>query len=204
MLERIQLEFQSRITPLLMRVRRAYEDLSEREQRLAMITGVVALLMAIVLPMYSVGASVAEISEESRELSAAIAEIEAARADLLKKKAEAELLSKRYEVKAPPLGTFIEQEARKQNLSLNQVVDQPRQTIGEYTRRGVRVDLRQVEIYPILKLLEALVNSPHAVAITRLQLDRPANSETFTVQIGLTAYDRDDETEDSPSSRGGR
>lgn len=204
MLERIQLEFQSRITPLLMRVRRAYEDLSEREQRLAMITGVVALLMAIVLPMYSVGASVAEISEESRELSAAIAEIEAARADLLKKKAEAELLSKRYEVNAPPLGTFIEQEARKQNLSLNQVVDQPRQTIGEYTRRGVRVDLRQVEIYPILKLLEALVNSPHAVAITRLQLDRPANSETFTVQIGLTAYDRDDETEDSPSSRGGR
>lgn len=204
MLERIQLEFQSRITPLLMRVRRAYEDLSEREQRLAMITGVVALLMAIVLPMYSVGASVAEISEESRELSAAIAEIEAARADLLKKKAEAELLSKRYEVNPPPLGTFIEQEARKQNLSLNQVVDQPRQTIGEYTRRGVRVDLRQVEIYPILKLLEALVNSPHAVAITRLQLDRPANSETFTVQIGLTAYDRDDETEDSPSSRGGR
>lgn len=200
--EQIQEWFQAKIAPLIERLRRAYEDLSEREQRLAMITGSIALIMIIVLPMYSVGASVAEISEESRELSAAIAAVEAARGDLLRRQAEAELLAKRYEVKAPPLGTFIEQEARRQKLSLSQVVDQPRQTIGEYTRRGVRVDLRQVELFPILKLLEALENSSHAVSITRLQLDRPPNSETFTVQIGLTAYDLDDEPDDAPARSG--
>lgn len=201
--EQIQEWFQAKIAPLIERLRRAYEDLSEREQRLAMITGSIALIMIIVLPMYSVGASVAEISEESRELSSAIAALEGARGDLLRKQAEAELLEKRYEVKAPPLGTFIEQEARKQNLSLSQVVDQPRQTVGGYTRRGVRVDLRQVELFPILKLLESLENSPHAVSITRLQLDRPPNNDTFTVQIGLTAYDREDDAAEAPA-RGGR
>lgn len=201
--EQIQEWFQAKIAPLIERLRRAYEDLSEREQRLAMITGSIALIMIIVLPMYSVGASVAEISEESRELSSAIAALEGARGDLLRKQAEAELLEKRYEVKAPPLGTFIEQEARKQNLSLSQVVDQPRQTVGGYTRRGVRVDLRQVELFPILKLLESLENSPHAVSITRLQLDRPPNNDTFTVQIGLTAYEREDDAAEAPA-RGGR
>lgn len=201
--ESLEEQFGARLAPIMERLKRAYADLSEREQRLAMITGSVALAMIIILPMYSVGASVAEISEESRELSAAIAAIEAARSDLLRGQAEAELRAKRYEVKAPPLGTFIEQEARKQKLSLNQVVDQPRQTFGDYTRRGVRVDLRQVELFPILKLLEALENSPHAVSITRLQLDRQPNNETFTVQIGLTAYDREDEPDEAPA-RGGR
>ena len=105
------------------------------------------------------------------------------------------MMLSRYDKKAPPLGTFIEQEARKQELALQQVVDQPREAIGDYTRRRVRVDLQKVSMLPILGLLTSLENSPYPVTIDRLQIDHPQDGDSFSVQIGLSTYDRADPDE---------
>lgn len=179
-----------KLAPLIANLKRAFDDLSEREKKLVITMGSIAAAMAIILPMYLVGSSVAELEEENAELSAVIAEIEASRKDLVKRKAEAELMMSRYDQKAPPLGTFIEQEARKQGLALQQVVDQPREALGDYTRRRVRVDLQKVSMRPILDLLVALENSPYPVAVDRLQIDHPQDGDSFSVQIGLSTYDR--------------
>lgn len=179
-----------KLAPLIANLKRAFDDLSEREKKLVITMGSIAAAMAIILPMYLVGSSVAELEEENAELSAVIAEIEASRKDLVKRKAEAELMMSRYDQKAPPLGTFIEQEARKQGLALQQVVDQPREALGDYTRRRVRVDLQKVSMRPILDLLVALENSPYPVTIDRLQIDHPQDGDSFSVQIGLSTYDR--------------
>lgn len=179
-----------KLAPLIANLKRAFDDLSEREKKLVITMGSIAAAMAIILPMYLVGSSVAELEEENAELSAVIAEIEASRKDLVKRKAEAELMMSRYDQKAPPLGTFIEQEARKQGLALQQVVDQPREALGDYTRRRVRVDLQKVSMRPILDLLVALENSPYPVTVDRLQIDHPQDGDSFSVQIGLSTYDR--------------
>jgi len=179
-----------KLAPLIANLKRAFDDLSEREKKLVVAMGSIAAAMAIILPMYLVGSSVAELEEENAELSAVIAEIEASRKDLVKRKAEAELMMSRYDQKAPPLGTFIEQEARKQGLALQQVVDQPREALGDYTRRRVRVDLQKVSMRPILDLLVALENSPYPVTVDRLQIDHPQDGDSFSVQIGLSTYDR--------------
>lgn len=179
-----------KLAPLIANLKRAFDDLSEREKKLVVAMGSTAAAMAIILPMYLVGSSVSELEEENAELSAVIAEIEASRKDLVKRKAEAELMMSRYDQKAPPLGTFIEQEARKQGLALQQVVDQPREALGDYTRRRVRVDLQKVSMRPILDLLVALENSPYPVTVDRLQIDHPQDGDSFSVQIGLSTYDR--------------
>lgn len=179
-----------KLAPLIANLKRAFDDLSEREKKLVIAMGSIAAAMAIILPMYLVGSSVAELEEENAELSAVIAEIEASRKDLVKRKAEAELMMSRYDQKAPPLGTFIEQEARKQGLALQQVVDQPREALGDYTRRRVRVDLQKVSMRPILDLLVALENSPYPVTVDRLQIDHPQDGDSFSVQISLSTYDR--------------
>lgn len=179
-----------KLAPLIANLKRAFDDLSEREKKLVIAMGSIAAAMATILPMYLVGSSVSELEEENAELSAVIAEIEASRKDLVKRKAEAELMMSRYDQKAPPLGTFIEQEARKQGLALQQVVDQPREALGDYTRRRVRVDLQKVSMRPILDLLVALENSPYPVTVDRLQIDHPQDGDSFSVQIGLSTYDR--------------
>lgn len=179
-----------KLAPLIANLKRAFDDLSEREKKLVITMGSIAAAMATILPMYLVGSSVSELEEENAELSAVIAEIEASRKDLVKRKAEAELMMSRYDQKAPPLGTFIEQEARKQGLALQQVVDQPREALGDYTRRRVRVDLQKVSMRPILDLLVALENSPYPVTVDRLQIDHPQDGDSFSVQIGLSTYDR--------------
>lgn len=179
-----------KLAPLIANLKRAFDDLSEREKKLVIAMGSIAAAMATILPMYLVGSSVSELEEENAELSAVIAEIEASRKDLVKRKAEAELMMSRYDLKAPPLGTFIEQEARKQGLALQQVVDQPREALGDYTRRRVRVDLQKVSMRPILDLLVALENSPYPVTVDRLQIDHPQDGDSFSVQIGLSTYDR--------------
>ena len=191
-----------KLAPLLANIKRAFDDLNEREQKLVMVMGGMALVMLVVLPMYLIGSSVAELEEENAELSAVIAEIEASRKELLVRKAETEMMLARYDRKAPPLGTFIEQEARKQGLSLHQVVDQPREAVGEYTRRRVRVDMQKVSMRPILDLLASLANSPYPVTIDRLQIDHPQEGDSFSVQIGLSTYDREtggDAEEEAPS-----
>jgi hypothetical protein len=195
-----------KLTAIFANVKRAFDDLSEREQKLVIAMGSIALVMFVVLPMYLVGSSVAELEEDNAELSAVIAEIEASRKDLVRRKAEAELMLARYDKKAPPLGTFIEQEARKQGLSLKQVVDQPRQAMGDYTRRRVRVDMQKVSMRPILDLLTSLENSPYPVTIDRLQIDHPQEGDTFSIQIGLSTYDQTEpgEDEDEQPARGSR
>jgi hypothetical protein len=195
-----------KLNAILANLKRAFDDLSEREQRLVIAMGGIALAMMVVLPMYVVGSSVAALEEENAELSAVIAEIEASRKDLVKRKAEAELMLSRYETKAPPLGTFVEQQARLQELALQQVVDQPKQVMGDYTRRRVRVDLQKISMRPFLDLLAALENSPYPVAIDRLQIDHPQEGDVFSVQVGLSTYDRTEpgEGEDEKPQRGAR
>jgi Tfp pilus assembly protein PilN len=193
-----------KLAPLFANVKRAFDDLSEREQKLVIAMSSIALAMLVVLPMYFIGSSVAELEDDNAELSAVIAEIESSRKELVRRKAEEELMLARYDKKAPPLGTFIEQEARKQQLALKQVVDQPREALGDYTRRRVRVDMQKVSMRPILELLASLENSPYPVTIDRLQIDHPQEGDVFNVQIGISTYDRAEPGEDDETARGTR
>jgi type II secretory pathway component PulM len=193
-----------KLAPLLANVKRAFDDLSEREQKLVIAMSSIALAMLVVLPMYFVGSSVAELEDDNAELSAVIAEIESSRKELIRRKAEEELMLARYDKKAPPLGTFIEQEARKQQLALKQVVDQPREALGDYTRRRVRVDMQKVSMRPILELLASLENSPYPVTVDRLQIDHPQEGDVFNVQIGISTYDRTEPGEEDETARGTR
>lgn len=196
-----------KLEALLTNIKRAFGDLSEREQKLVIGMSAIALAMVVILPMYSVGSAVAELEEQNAELSAVIASIESSRKELGRRKAEAELMLSRYEKKAPPLGTFIEQEARKQGLTLQQVVDQPKLAIGDYSRRRVRADLQKVSMLPILELLTSLANTSYPVTLDRLQIDHPQDGDSFNIQLGISAYDRldDDEIEaEKPAARGSR
>ena len=96
----------------------------------------------------------------------------------------------RYLNKTPPLGSFLESEAKKQGLTLQEVTDQPEKTVGRYLRRSVTVSLPQVALTPLIQLLSSIVESGHPVAIDQIQLDHYQPGDQFNVRLGILTFDK--------------
>jgi general secretion pathway protein M len=186
--------------------------LNARERRLATILGgVVGFLVLIAIPAL-LESLVLSRKSDNDELRAALSAVQAARAQVRERQSKKEGISHRYGKKTPVLAGYLEQTARSQKLEVTDSVDRPEVPHGKkYIERNTVIHLKKAGMYPISKFVEALEKSGYPVAVTRLSIrKRSGEPDSYDVEIGVSAYDRNeaaaapDESKDGKDGKDGK
>lgn len=194
---------------ILARARKAFENLNARERLLLGAMGGIFALLLIVVPLFMIGSSIDELEESNQSISDVLRDIRRAAPTLAERQAEREATARLYERKAPALGSFVERKANSHSLTIREVNDSPEQTLGDYTRRHVRVSFSAVRLLPVVELMTDLENSRLPVAIDRILIEHFREGDQYNVQLGVAAYDAEGAElgappAPSPPVRGGR
>jgi hypothetical protein len=171
-------------------IRAQIATLNERERKMLTVLGVVFAAILVFLPLYLISSSISDIERENEEISDILQDIQQSRGELAQREAEREAAMARYATPAPPLGSFLEQQAGEQDLRLREVTDQPEQVFGEFRRRAVRASMPNVELRPVIIMLREIENSRFPVAIHRLQVENYRRGDNYNVELSVLAYDR--------------
>lgn len=177
-------------TSALEPVRRFWENLNERERKLVAVLGVVLILLVVVLPLYLATASISDTEEENLEIASLIREINRSKGRLQEREAERRATERRYQTKAPALGSFVEAKAREVSLAVREVTDQPEQVSGGFRRRSVRATLPGVGLRAVVDLMASIENSPFPVAIDQIHIEHFQPGDRYNVTLGVVAYDK--------------
>ena len=169
--------------------------LSPREQRLAQILAVVAAVLLLLGLPIGLESYVASQRSGNNELRDALDNVQASRAQMRASQSKRDAVTQRYARKAPELGGWLEQMARKQKLEVTDSVDRPPLPIGKrYVERSTTIHLKKAGLYAISKFMESLEQSGTPVAVNRLNLRRrTGEQDSYDVELGVSAYDRNAE-----------
>lgn len=179
-------------------------ELSPRERRLVVVFGAIAGAMLLFLVPLGIDAVMGSRRRENADLREAIAKVQAGRALVKSRQAKREQVVARYAKRAPKLGGFLEQLAKEQAIDIPEAQDKPELPIGKrYVERSIVVRLRKVAGLPLLKFLESIEQSGHPVAISRLNVrKRGGDHDSYDVELGVSAYDRNDSPAPAPAASG--
>lgn len=175
---------------LIERLRVSWYNLNDRERRMLSMLGGVVLVLMLLLPPVMLSLSNSDLQNENDELRTVLDQLSKQRGKLMQLAQERKNAEARYLNKTPPLGSFLEAEAKKQGLTLQEVTDQPEKTVGRYQRRSVTVSLPQAGLTPVIQLMSSIVQSGHPVAIQEIQLDHYQAGDSYNVKLGILTYDK--------------
>jgi type II secretory pathway component PulM len=175
---------------LLDRLRGTWENLNDRERRMLLLLGGVLVTLLLLVPPLMLTLSNNELEAQNDELRSVLEQLSIQHVRLAQLIEDRRNADARYRNKTPPLGSFMEAEAKKQGLTLQEVTDQPEKTVGHYLRRSVSVSLPQVGLTPVISLLSSIVESGHPVAIEQIQIDHFQPGDQYSVRLGILTYDR--------------
>lgn len=180
------------------RFQEAFSKFNDNERRLLGFLGVVIVVMIVGLPVFFFQSSMSDLETENEAMRDVLGEIHQARPELAIREAEREAAAARYRTEPPPLGSFLEERAREQDLTINQVTDQPVRYVGDFERRNTRVTIPNVQLRPAIKLLTSIVNSQYPVAIERLEIEHRQRGEEnqVNVEVGVVAFAARENTDD--------
>jgi type II secretory pathway component PulM len=176
--------------PLFERLRATWDNLNDRERRMLTILGAVLGAVLLVMPPILLVMDNADLEAENAELRNVVEQLDMQRNRLARVAQDRRTADQKYLNKTPPLGSFMESEAKKQGLTLQEVTDQPEKTVGRYLRRSVTVALPQVALTPLINLLSSIVESGHPVAVDQLQIDHYQAGDQFNVKLGILTFDK--------------
>jgi type II secretory pathway component PulM len=175
---------------LIDRIRGTWDGLNDRERRLigAMLAVVVAFVLGF--PLFWTARTNVEIEQENEQLRAVLDEI-AQRGPQLEQLAEARrTAAQRYGRRTPPLGTFLEDEAKRHGLTLREVTDQPEKSVGNYHRRSVSASIQDANLTGIINLLSSVASSQYPVAVESIQIEHYQPGDNYRFKIGIVTFDR--------------
>jgi hypothetical protein len=185
-------------------VRGAYENLNDREKKLVTTLATVLVCVVVFLPLWLATSAISEVEEENAAIRAVLRDISRSSAELAEREAAREAAARRYDTKAPPLGSFLEAKARDAGYERPlEVTDQPEKVAGGFTRRHVRANLPGVGLRSAIDMLVEVENSPYPVAIERLSIEHFQAGDRYNVEVGLFAFDRESSGGDDDDDRGG-
>jgi hypothetical protein len=185
------------------RIRASWENLNDRERRMLTLLGGVALSLLLLLPPVLLSLGNGDLQAQNDELRSVLDQLAIQRGRLMQLAEDRKKAEQRYKNKTPPLGSFLEAEAKKQGLTLQEVTDQPEKTVGRYLRRSVTVSLPQTGLTPVINLMSSIVESGHPVAIQEIQLDHYQPGDQYSVKLGILTYDKLTETTSSDATPSG-
>jgi Type II secretion system (T2SS), protein M len=185
------------------RMRASWENLNDRERRMLTVLGGVVLTLLLLLPPVLLSLGNSDLQAQNDELRSVLDQLAIQRGRLMQLAEDRKKAEQRYQNKTPPLGSFLESEAKKQGLTLQEVTDQPEKTVGRYLRRSVTVSLPQTGLTPVINLMSSIVESGHPVAIQEIQLDHYQPGDQYSVKLGILTYDKLSETPSDAKPSGG-
>jgi hypothetical protein len=188
---------------LLDRLRASWDNLNDRERRMLSVLGGLVLALLLLLPPVLLSLGNNDLQAQNDELRSVLDQLAIQRGRLMRLAEDRKNAEQRYKNKTPPLGSFMESEAKKQGLTLQEVTDQPEKTVGRYLRRSVTVSLPQTGLTPVINLLSSIVESGHPVAIQEIQLDHYQPGDQYNVKLGILTYDKLTETASDAKPSGG-
>lgn len=175
---------------LLDRVRRTWENFNERERRLLTILGVVLTVLILVIPLYWIAHQNSEIESENDELRAVLDLIVERRDELQQFAAARKAAKARYKNKAPPLGSFLETEAAKYQLTIREVNDQPEKSVGGYHRRSTKVSINDAGLTGVIRVMADIVQTPYPVAIDHIKIEHYQPGDKYRFTFGVMTFDK--------------
>jgi len=184
------------------RIRSSWDNLNDRERRMLTMLGMVALALLLLLPPVMLSLGNNDLQAQNDELRSVLDQLGIQRARLMQLAEDRKNAEARYKNKTPPLGSFLESEAKKQGLNLQEVTDQPEKTVGKYLRRSVTVSLPNTPLTPVINLMSSLVESGHPVAIQEISMDHYSVGDVFNVKLGILTYDKLDTGGDNSAAAG--
>ncbi len=172
------------------RMRQSWEDLNDRERRMLSIMALALAAVALLAPPVWLTMRNTDIEAENAELRGVLERLASQRTKLMRLADERQAADKLYLNKTPSLGSFLEAQAKKQGVTLQEVTDQPEKDQGHYLRRSVTVSLPQVGLTPVINLLSSIVESGHPVAVDHIQIDHFQPGDQYNVKLGILTYDK--------------
>lgn len=172
------------------RVKQAFENLNERERKLVIVLGAILAAFILGLPLLLMHGGNRDLEEENaeyRDLLEKLVNKGPQYAQLAEARSQALRL---YSQKTPPLGSFLEAEARKQGLTVKEVNDQPEKSSGGFLRRSVSASFPSIELTPALQLMAGLVGSPYPVAIEQIQLEHYQPGDQYNLKVAVLTFDK--------------
>ena len=180
----------------------AWNNLSEREQRLLGILGGVFATMLAALVVFLSASALEEIEAERDDLRSVLMEIEAARALLDQRAQKQREANARYRREAPALGSYMEEKAKEEGMEARKIVDQPEQQMGIYRRRHVRLNFSNIGLRPLMRMLSEVLQPSMPIAIEQLEIQhRYGGGDTYNVNLGVVAFDRESGKKNKPPSK---
>ncbi len=169
--------------------KRLYENLSAREQKLVFIGGIFILVLGIVLPIWLVRHQTRLLRDENEETLRVLGELQSREGQLREAQALRQAVQDRYTRKAPLLGSFLDELAKRNGLTLKEIINQPDKAIGGFTRKHVRLKLPGVPLKPVIDFLTSIENSGYPVAIINLSIEHFKEGDSYNVEFEVAAYE---------------
>ena len=173
-------------------LRAKYAELSEREQRLVMIMVGIFVFLIVIVPLFLITNAINNIEEENTAIVEVMQKIRSSEDTLAQKKLERDAALKRYQTPPPPLGGFLSDKAKKQELDLKQVTDEPEKIVGNFRRKHVRAQFPNISLRAGLKMIDDIAKSPYPVGLERIQVEhfRPGQDQ-YNLQVGVIAFEKE-------------
>jgi general secretion pathway protein M len=140
---------------------------------------------------------------EISDLRNAIDAVQGARTEVRERQYRRDQIAMRYAKKAPLLAGFLQQAAHAQNMEVTDSSDHPDVPIGKkYVERSTVIHLKKVGLLPLSKFMETIEKSGEPIAVTTFSIrKRTGEPDSYDVELGLSAYDRNEAP--APASSGG-
>jgi hypothetical protein len=173
------------------RLQKTWVGFTDRERRLVGALGGVMIFLILFLLYYVPTSAIAQLEEENEGIATVLADIDRAEARLALRAAEAEAAERRYDVRAPALGSFVEASARENGVTVQQVTSQPEVEEGRFRRRHVRATMPNVSLRNAMHVLAELEDSAYPIGLERIHVEHFSHgNDQFNFEIGVITFDR--------------
>ncbi len=166
--------------------------LGPRERRLlSVFLGILAALVLLVVPILTQRAVLAKRGENA-QIREVIEELVESYPALIKADAQRKAIVARYARAAPPLGAFLDNQARQNGIEIPENQERPVLPHGKrFDERSTRIQLRKVGLANFARFMEGVERSQYPIIFSRLDIrKRLSESDSYDVEIIASAYDR--------------
>jgi general secretion pathway protein M len=177
----------------IVRLKERIDRLEERERKLlAIFLGILGVMVVVLVPTW-VAMSVGAQAEENDRVREIIQSIVDERVTLGRRRADLELVERRYQRKAPELASFLAQTAEKEGVEIPETQDRSTVPHGKaFKERVTKISLRKVGMLKLSNFLGKVENSGYAVSISRLKIRTHSNTpDLYDAEIEVSAFDRE-------------
>ena len=154
-------------------VRGAFAGLSPRERRLLL--GLAAVFCALVFLGFWVWSKrrLDAIDRDRADIVEALRVIQRARPRIAARNQRRDVMLAHYRNRAPPLTSFVEEQAHAANVQVAEAQDRPLTPAGaHFTERSISIRLRQVSLEQLADFFDRIEVATFPVAITSVRIRR--------------------------------